>query len=60
MNPRNDIREKYLAQLKRVNDFAVKGGTIEDYRAQVKRLQYLENFSSVDNSLIFMRKYEAR
>lgn len=60
MNPRNDIREKYLAQLKRVNDFAVKGGTIEDYRAQVKRLQYLENFSSVDNSLSFMRKYEAR
>lgn len=60
MNPRNDIREKYLAQLKRANDFAVKGGTIEDYRAQVKRLQYLENFSSVDNSLSFMRKYEAR
>lgn len=60
MNPRNDIREKYLAQLKRVNDFAVKGGTIEDYRAQVKQLQYLENFSSVDNSLSFMRKYEAR
>lgn len=38
MKPCNDIREKYLAQLKRVNDFAVKGGTIEDYRAQVKCL----------------------
>lgn len=60
MKPRNDIREKYLAQLKRVNDFAVKGGTIKDYRAQVKRLQYLERFYAADNNLSFMRKYEAQ
>lgn len=58
MRPRNDIREKYLAQLKRVNDFAAKGGTIENYRAQVKRLQYLERFYAADNNLSFMRKYD--
>lgn len=56
MKPCNDIREKYLAQLKRVNDFAVKGGTIEDYRAQVKCLRYLEHFSAADNNLIFKHK----
>ncbi|MCT3525903.1 hypothetical protein [Latilactobacillus phage TMW 1.1381 P1] len=60
MKPRNDIREKYLAQLKRVNDFAVKGGTIKDYRAQVERLRYLEHFSLADNNLSFMRKYDAQ
>lgn len=56
MKPCNDIREKYLAQLKRVNDFAVKGGTIEDYRVQVKRLRYLDHFSVADNNLSFRRK----
>lgn len=60
MKPHNDIREKYLAQLKRVNDFVVKGGTVKDYRAQSKRLEYLEHFSSVDNNLSFMRKYDAQ
>lgn len=60
MKPCNDIREKYLAQLKRVNDFAVKGGTIEDYRAQVKRLRYLERCSPIENRLSFQRKYEAQ
>ncbi|MSD84614.1 hypothetical protein GKC32_09425 [Lactobacillus curvatus] len=58
MGPRNEIREKYLAQLKRVNDFVVKGGTMQDYRAQVKKLQRLERLSFADNKLGFQRKYD--
>lgn len=51
MKPRNDIPDKLQAQEKRVNNFIVKGGTIEDYRAQVKRLQYLEHLNLVNNKL---------
>lgn len=51
MRPRNDIPDKLQAQEKRVNNFIVKGGTIEDYRAQVERLRYLEHFSAAGNNL---------
>lgn len=58
MEPRNEIREKYLEQLKRVNDFVVKGGTMQDYRLQVKKLQCLERLNSADNKLDFQHKYD--
>lgn len=60
MRPRNDIPDKLQAHQKRVNNFIIKGGTIEDYRAQVKRAQYLSRCNPIENRLSFQRKYEAQ
>lgn len=58
MKAKNDIREKYLDQLKKVNDFVVKGGTMQDYKSENEKLELLERFSSVDNKLSFQHKYD--
>lgn len=56
--PRNDIQQKYINAMKKVNNQVLVGGRRSYKTEAFRRLKELEKFSGVDNKLEFERKYE--